>query len=165
MEKIAVYPGSFDPITNGHLDIIKRASTDYDVVYVAVMVNSEKQYTFTMDERVEIAIAALSDIENVCVISSEGMLWKLAEDLSAEAIVKGYRNDIDLEYELKMAAYNETKNPKAKTVLLRSKQELEKVSSTEARKRLNNNESLSDFLPEPAIKTINNILKNKHASF
>ena len=90
---VAIVPGSFDPITNGHIDIVKRAAELYEKVYLAVMINAEKSYMFSIDERKDIAKAALRGFEGVEVISSEGYLWKLAEELSAVAIVKGVRNE------------------------------------------------------------------------
>ena len=98
---IAIVPGSFDPITYGHLDLVERAAKQFDKVYVAVMINREKHYMFTLNQRQKIAEEAVRGIENVEVISSEGMLWKLAKDLGACAIVKGYRNEVDLAYEKK----------------------------------------------------------------
>ena len=105
-QRIAIVPGSFDPITNGHIDIIRRAAELYDRVFVAVMINDQKKYRFTLEEREAIARAATEDMERVEVISSSGWLWELARDLGACAIVKGYRNETDLEYEKKMAEFN-----------------------------------------------------------
>lgn len=158
---IAVVPGSFDPITYGHVDIVRRALTRYDVVYLAVMVNSEKQYLFSLEERRLIAEIALSEFSNVIVISSEGMLWKLTQDLNADAIVKGYRNSVDYEYEMKMAEYNETRNPNAKTLLLKASSELESVSSSAMRARLKEGKSIGDFLPPPAACEVMKILEKR----
>lgn len=148
--RVAIVPGSFDPITNGHISVVRRAARDYDKVYVAVMINAAKDYTFTMTEREEIARAAVQGIDGVEVISSEGYLWKLAEDLDAVAIVKGVRNDVDREYELKMAEYNSAHNPKAQTVLLQTEPELAQLSSTLVRERLRRGEDISDLLPRTA---------------
>ena len=152
--RVAIVPGSFDPITNGHINILCRAAKDYDKVYLAVMINAAKEYTFTMDERVDIARAAVADVRGVEVISSEGYLWQLAENLGAEAIVKGVRNDADREYELKMAEYNLAHNPRAKTVLLDADPELECISSTLVRDRLRRGEDISDLLPKAAAELV-----------
>ena len=155
----AIVPGSFDPITYGHLDIVRRASEMYDKVYVAVMINREKSYMFNIEQRLSIARAAVGDDINIEVISSEGMLWELARDLSADAIVKGYRNEKDLEYERVMAKFNEEHYPAAKTVLLKADESLTELSSTVVRGELTAGRDISRFLPAAAEKEINNIIK------
>ena len=158
---VAIVPGSFDPITYGHIDIAKRAAKDYDIVYLAVMINDQKRYLFTLQEREEIARLALSGIENITVISSDGMLWKLAEELGADAIVKGYRNNVDYEYEMKMAEFNSSHNPKARTILLKADQSLTTLSSTLLREKIAKSESIDAYLPKPAADKIIDILKKK----
>ncbi|MBR4013487.1 MAG: pantetheine-phosphate adenylyltransferase [Clostridia bacterium] len=158
---VAIVPGSFDPITYGHIDIAKRAAKDYDIVYLAVMINDQKRYLFTLQEREEIARLALSGIENITVISSDGMLWKLAEELGADAIVKGYRNNVDYEYEMKMAEFNSRHNPKARTVLLKADQSLTTLSSTLLREKIAKSESIDAYLPKPAAYKIIDILKKR----
>lgn len=157
---VAVVPGSFDPITYGHLDIVKRAAELYDEVYLAVMINDQKKYLFSIEERELIANVAVKtlDLKNVTVISSTGMLWKLAEELCADAIVKGYRNSVDYEYELKMAKYNEEHNPNAKTVLLEAKEDLSSVSSTNVRTAIADNTAFDGYLPPTVAKKIQEIL-------
>ena len=157
-KSIAIVPGSFDPITYGHISLVKYAAERYDTVYLAVMINDQKQYLFSLEEREYIAKLALEDIKNAVVVSSRGMLWKLAEDLGADAIVKGYRNDIDLEYEKKMADFNAIYAPKTKTILIKAPNNLEKISSTLARKQLDDEASLADILPQAAISKIKEIL-------
>lgn len=157
-QKIAIVPGSFDPITYGHLSLVKEALKDYDKVYVAVMINADKEYCFTLSERKEIAKAALDGFERVEVISSEGMLWQLAKNLGAIAIVKGYRNETDLAYEQSMARFNAEHYPNAKTVLIPSAVDLSSLSSTVVRQRLRDGQSLVDCLPDKAIATIERIL-------
>lgn len=159
--RIAIVPGSFDPITNGHIDIVRRAAEDYDKVYLAVMINNAKNYMFTLSERTEIAEAAVSGIKNVEVISSDGYLWQLAKSLGAIAIVKGIRNSIDEKYELEMAEYNAQYCPEAKTVLLPTREDLKDISSTLVREKIRNSESLENLLPHKAIKKINDILSAK----
>ena len=151
---IAIVPGSFDPITNGHIFVIKEAAKRYEKIYVAVMINSEKQYTFTLEERKRIAIAALSDIPNIEVISSDGWLYELANALNADAIVKGYRNEVDLEYENNMAEFNRQYAPNTKTVLIKSSLELMSVSSTVVREKIKNKSDIKKLLPQAAIKII-----------
>lgn len=158
---IAIVPGSFDPITIGHLDIVKRAAESHRKVYLAVMINREKKYMFSMEERERIARGAVSDIKNVEVISSDGMLWELARELNASSIVKGYRNDTDLEYERAMAEYNSARYPMAQTVLLKANAELTQVSSTFVREKIIKGEPLDGLLPENAISEINKIIRER----
>ena len=156
-ERIAVVPGSFDPITNGHIDIIRRARELYDKVFVAVMINDQKTYKFSLEEREDIAKAALEGMEGVEVISSRGWLWELARDLGACAIVKGYRNATDLEYEQKMAQYNTSHNPNAETVLLKANEDLVELSSTIVREKMLRGDDIDGLLPEKAIEFIKNL--------
>ena len=159
--RACIIPGSFDPITYGHIEIVKQALARYDRIYLAVMINATKQYMFSMEERVAIAKAALSELDRVEVIASEGMLWKLAEDLRATGIVKGYRNEKDLAYEQEMAAFNLSHNPNAPTVLLRAPESMETLSSTLVRERLQNGESLKGYLPDNAIAEIEKIISER----
>ncbi len=156
-KKAAIVPGSFDPITYGHIALVKEALARYERVYVAVMINPAKQYMFTMEERVAIAKAALCDLPRVEVISSEGMLWKLAEDLGADGIVKGYRNEQDLAYEREMATFNLAHNPNAPTELLPSPKELSLLSSTVVRDRMLHGDTLEGYLPEVVIAVVEKI--------
>ena len=155
---VAIVPGSFDPITNGHIFIVKEALKLYDKVILAVMINAEKTYKFSLEERKSIASVALEGINNVEVIAFDGWLYDLANKLDADAIVKGYRNDIDLEYEKKMADFNAIYAPKTKTILIKAPNNLEKISSTLARKQLDDEASLADILPQAAISKIKEIL-------
>ena len=161
---VAVIPGSFDPITYGHLDLVERASAQYDKVYLAVMINRAKTYMFSLEERTKIALAATKAYDNVEVISSEGMLWELALRLNACAIVKGYRNEKDLAYEQEMAEYNLAHNPNAPTVLLESKSDLINVSSTVVRERILKGESLEDLLPKACEDLLREFLLKKECS-
>ncbi len=160
-ERIAIVPGSFDPITIGHINIAKRACELYDRVYLAVMINSEKKYMFSLEEREEIARAALSEIDRIEVISSEGYLWMLAKELGACAIVKGIRNETDRQYELNMAEYNSAHYPDAETVLLQTEDSLVNISSTLVRKTIADGGDISGYLPEPALNALKNILERR----
>lgn len=152
--KIAIVPGSFDPMTLGHLDIVQRAALLFEKVVVAVMINDSKKYMFSMEERLEIARLTCKDLENVRVIADGGLLAELAEKIGACAIVKGVRNEEDYIYEEKMARYNAEKNPNAQTVLLACDPMLANISSTEVRERLKKNGDISDIVSQNAIKYI-----------
>src|SRR5262249_10255424 len=106
MSTIAVYPGSFDPLTNGHVDIITRGSKLFDRIIVAILVNSEKHPLFTMDERVEIARTVFKDRPNVEVDTFGGLLVDYVERRGADVIVRGLRAISDFEYEFQMALMN-----------------------------------------------------------
>lgn len=160
-KNIALIPGSFDPITNGHVFVIKKALEEYETVYVAVMINSEKKYMFTLEEREKIAKAALKDFNNVKVITSEGWLWELATSLEVDKIVKGYRDDKDFEYERVMAKFNEEHTNGIKTQLIKAEESIKNLSSTLIREKIIKRESLIDFLPEAAITEIQKILNKK----
>ncbi len=160
-KSIAIVPGSFDPITYGHVDIAKRAADAYDIVYLAVMINDQKKYMFNMEQRKMIAEACFAEESNVSVISSDGMLWQLAQELCADAIVKGYRNEVDYEYEQKMAQFNYEHNPNAPTVLLKADEKLEELSSTVLRERISNGQPIDGYLPDKAVSMIYEFLNKK----
>lgn len=146
----ALIPGSFDPVTVGHLDIIKRALSLYGEVVVAVMVNDQKQYAFTMEEREEMVRLAVADLSAVRVVSDAGLLVDLFERVQADVIVKGVRNEQDRAYEEQMASWNLARNPRAKTVFLEAADDFESVNSTAVRTLLHAGESADALLP-PAV--------------
>ena len=133
---LALIPGSFDPMTIGHLDIVKRALSLYDEVVVAVMVNDKKTYAHTLAQRTKMAELTVQGLDRVRVVSSEGMLIDLFDELGADVIVKGIRNEKDRAYEEEMAAWNLEHNPRAKTVFLQAADDYELISSTGVRELL-----------------------------
>ena len=137
---LAIVPGSFDPMTLGHLDLIREAASRYDEVVVAVMINDQKHYLFDMETRVEIARRTVGDISNVRVISDSGMLIDLFDRLSADAVCKGVRNEADYAYEMKMAEWNHAHNPRFRTELIESSGVHATLSSTEVRGMLDRGE-------------------------
>ena len=143
---LALIPGSFDPMTVGHLDIVKRALALYDEVVVAVMINDQKSYDHTLEERVKIAELTVEGLYRVRVVGSEGLLIDLFDQLSADVIVKGIRNEQDRAYEEKMAAWNLAHNPRATTVFLQAADDFEQMNSTKVRELIRAGESPDAFV-------------------
>lgn len=140
-------PGSYDPVTLGHLAVIREAASRFDEVYVVVFVNPEKKYTFTLDERVKMLMLATDELENVLVSYSDGLVIDYMRDHGIEKIFKGYRNDVDLEYERKMAQWNFSHGG-YETELWKCPEGIADVSSTAVRERLKCGESAEALLPK-----------------
>lgn len=130
MMKKAIYPGSFDPVTNGHIDIIERASHLFDEVIVAVSTNIEKSPMFTIDERMEMLSSACSHLSNVKVDGFNGLLVRYAESNGAIAIVKGLRALSDFEFEFEMALMNRRLENRVETVFMMTNAEYSYLSSS-----------------------------------
>jgi pantetheine-phosphate adenylyltransferase len=118
MSTLAVYPGSFDPLTNGHVDIITRGARLFDRIIIAILVNAEKSPLFTMTERVEIAREVFKDLPNVEVDTFEGLLVDYVARRNAQLIVRGLRAVSDFEFEFQMALMNQRLNGKIETVFM-----------------------------------------------
>lgn len=132
--KTAIIPGSFDPMTLGHRDVVERALKLFDRVIVAIMVNPDKKGRFTFAQRKKIAELTLADLPQVTVLTADGYLADLAAALKAVAIVKGVRNTEDFEYEQDMAVFNHDRNPVTETIYLPAYGDMVSLSSTSARK-------------------------------
>lgn len=165
--KIALIPGSFDPITLGHVNIVERAAKMFDKVYVAVMINdsakydsslSSKKYMFSMEERLEMARLSVAHIENAEAIARSGMLIDLCDELEVTAIVKGIRNAADLEYEMIHAKWNKAHNDRAETLFLPADESLNAVSSTEVRRAIESGDfdALRGVVADDAVEFIKN---------
>lgn len=118
MEKIAVYPGSFDPITNGHVSLVKRALQIFDKIIIAVASNPEKRPFFTLDERLEMVSKSLEDYPNVIIKSFDGLLVEFVERCNSNIILRGLRAVSDFEYEFQLALMNRRLNRKIQSVFL-----------------------------------------------
>ena len=151
---LAIIPGSYDPITVGHVDVIARASKIFDTVVVTVMINSQKSYMFTPEQRTQLAKLSCDHLPNVKVLYSEGMLVDVVRELGANVIVKGVRTIKDFKYEQEMAYYNKAKEPAAETMYLPAAPELKRISSTLARKLIEEDKSLDGILMPTAIKKL-----------
>ena len=143
----AICPGSFDPVTFGHVDIVKRAAGMFDEVFVAAMVNPAKQPNFTLDERLDLLRRALDGIDNVIVVGFDGLLADYARNIGATVIVKGLRAVSDFEYEFQMALTNERLNPELETIFLTTRAENMFLSSSIVRQVAKFGGDISQFVP------------------
>ncbi|MBE6143617.1 MAG: pantetheine-phosphate adenylyltransferase [Erysipelotrichaceae bacterium] len=150
--KKAIYPGSFDPLTNGHLDIIKRASDVFDKVYVCVADNPMKKYFFTTEERLNMAKESCKDIPNVEVIYTDGVVVNKAHELGCKVIVRGLRAVTDFEFEFQLAAANEFINDEIETMFLMASSGKGFISSSYVKDFYLNNVDISSLVPEPVLK-------------
>lgn len=149
--KIAIYPGSFDPVTSGHLNIIRRAAKIFDQLIVCVMVNANKKPMFTQEERVALIRSVTGDIPNVQVDSSAELLADYAKRVGGCVIVKGLRAGSDFENEFQMALINHKINPELDTMFLTSEHQYMYLSSSTVKELGFYDVDLSDFLPEQII--------------
>lgn len=149
--KVAIYPGSFDPITSGHLNIIRRAANIFDKLIVCVLVNSSKAPMFSQQERVEMLRIVTGDIPNVEVDASDELLAEYARRRGSCVIVKGLRAGSDFENEFQMALINHKINPSLDTMFLTSEHQYMYLSSSAVKELGNYDVDLSDFLPEQII--------------
>ena len=147
----AIYPGSFDPVTLGHLDIIKRAACQFDKLIVCVMVNSDKHGLFTPEERVELIRRVTPGIPNLEVDMSSELLSDYAKRKRATIVVKGLRAVSDYEKECQMALINRKLNPKLDTMFLPARQNFTYLSSSVVKEMARYHVELDDFLPPEII--------------
>ena len=152
--KIAIYPGSFDPVTSGHLNIIRRAANIFDKLIVCVMVNAGKKPMFTQEERVELIRRVTGDLPNVEVDCSADLLAEYAKRKGSCVIVKGLRAGSDFENEFQMALINHKINPELDTMFLTAESEFMYLSSSTVKELAGYGVDLSDFLPEAIIPDV-----------
>lgn len=152
--RIAVYPGSFDPITNGHLDIIKRAARVYDKVVVGVLDNINKKPLFTIDDRKRMIDKVISGIDNVECDTFSGLLVDFLKTKNATVIIKGLRTVADFEYEFQMALLNKALNPEFETMFMMTNSGFSYISSSMVKEVAKYNGSLDGLVPEEIIPEI-----------
>lgn len=145
--RVAVYPGSFDPITNGHLDIIRRASRLYDKVIVGVLNNASKNPVFSADERKEMIDSVTGDIKNVSCDVFSGLLVDFAKQNNASVIIKGLRTVTDFEYEFQMALLNKALDPEYETVFMMTDSKYSYISSSMVKEVAKYHGELDGFVP------------------
>lgn len=151
---LAIYPGSFDPVTNGHIDIIKQALKVFDKLVVAVCDNKNKEYMFSKEKRYDLLKCSLSEFNNVDVVQVDGLLTEYMKVNEINIIVKGLRNIADFEYENNMMQVNKILFKNIETVFLISKPYNQCVSSSAVKQILKFNGNISDFVPNCVLEKI-----------
>lgn len=155
MEKIAVYPGSFDPITMGHFDIIERASRIYDKIIVAVLENPDKKnYLFTSDERVELIKKVVCDLKNVEVECFNGLTINYMHKKNANIMIRGLRAVSDFEFEFQMASINHKLDPTIETIFMMTNTKYSYLSSSAVKQVAMYGGCISDLVPDRIIKYV-----------
>ncbi|MFN2477352.1 MAG: pantetheine-phosphate adenylyltransferase [Chthoniobacterales bacterium] len=150
----AIYPGSFDPVTNGHLDVIDRARKLFDEVIVAVAHNDQKQPLFTLEERLELLRATIGNIERVQIAPLAGLLVDFAVQQGATAVVRGLRAVSDFEFEFQMALMNRKLEPNVETIFLMPKEEYTYLSSRIVKEIARLGGDIAKFVPAPVVEAL-----------
>lgn len=157
--KIAICPGSFDPVTLGHMDIIARAAKVFDYLIVAVLINPAKNTAFTLEERIELLKRCTAGMKNLEIVGFDGLLADYARLRNATAIVKGLRAMSDFEYEFQMALFNKRLNPELETVFLTPTAENMFLSSSGVKQVASFGGDISSFVPECILEDIQQRLR------
>lgn len=153
--KRAVYAGTFDPVTDGHIFVLKKAAELFDEVYLALCINPKKTPAFSVNERMEMLNAVTKDFKNVKTAYHEGLLVDFMREVGALYSVRGVRNDTDYNYENEMHFINQKLYPEMTTIFIPSDEEIVNVSSTRVKEMILKGEDLKGVLPEAVIKIIN----------
>ena len=154
VKKIAVVPGSFDPITNGHIDIIKRAAEIFDIVYVAVLNNSSKKPLFSTEERIQLISEVMQGTPNIHVESSSGLLIDYAKSKNAKVIVRGLRAVSDFEYEMQVTSMNRVLDETIETFFIMTKNQYSFLSSSIVKEVAKYGGNISELVPEAIEKAL-----------
>ena len=157
----AIYPGSFDPVTFGHLDIIRRAASLVDELIVGVLNNNAKSPLFSVEERVKMLVEVTKDINNVKIVPFEGLLVDFSNRMGADMVVRGLRAITDFEYELQMAQTNHKLSPSVETIFLTTSLEYSYLSSTIVKEVAVFGGDISQFVPEIVIDRIQEKMDKK----
>ncbi|AGB41157.1 pantetheine-phosphate adenylyltransferase [Halobacteroides halobius DSM 5150] len=161
MAKVAVYPGSFDPVTTGHLDIIRRTSNIFDEVIVAVFVNPNKNPLFTREERVEMLEEVLKDFNNVMVDDFAGLLTEYLKEQDGDVIVRGLRAVSDFESEFQMASMNKKLAPEIETLFMMTNTKYAYLSSSAVKEVASFGGCIEELVPEYVIDKLIKRLKKE----
>ena len=159
--KTAIYPGSFDPITLGHLDIIRRSAPCFDRLFVCVMVNCDKKPMFSPEQRLELIRRSVADLPNVEAELWPGLLADFAVRHHASAIVRGVRNTTDFDVEYQMALINRGIHPELETLLLPASAAYQHFSSSMAREMIRYRQPLEQYLPEAIIPLVRELTEKR----
>jgi pantetheine-phosphate adenylyltransferase len=159
--KIAVYPGSFDPVSNGHLDIIKRAAKIFDYVYVLISINPQKKYIFTSLEKMELMKEATKDISNVKVETYQGLVLEYAKARGASVIIRGIRNVLDYQNEITLFQFNYSIDKSIDTFILFPSTDNLFLSSTGIKELVMFNKDITPFVPEHLSERIFKTIKER----
>lgn len=162
MNRTAIYPGTFDPITNGHIDVIERTADKFDKVILVVAINSKKQSMFTDEERVAMARESLSYLSNVEVDLHKGLVVDYAKKVNAHTIIRGIRAVSDFEYEFQIALMNKKIYSKIDTMFLLPDEKYTYLNSSIIRELASYGQDISDFVPEPVFRELRLKFKDKY---
>ncbi|MBW6487436.1 pantetheine-phosphate adenylyltransferase [Sulfurimonas sp.] len=157
MKKIAIYPGTFDPITNGHFDIIERTLTLFDKLIIAVAISNDKKPMFTLDERINMVKKAVEGIDNVIVVGFDNLTVQLASTYKATVLIRGLRAVSDFEYELQLGYLNNSLDDTIETVYLMPKLQHAFISSSIVRNLLKFNAKTEHLVPKEVQEIIGNM--------
>ena len=157
----AIYPGSFDPVTYGHLDIIKRSADIVDELVVGVLYNKAKIPLFSVEERVKMLCEVTKDMKNVKVVPFEGLLIEFATQMDAKVIIRGLRAVTDFEYELQMSQTNHKLNPEIETLFMTTSLEYSFLSSSTVRELASFGGDISQFVPKYVEEQVIEKMKEK----
>jgi pantetheine-phosphate adenylyltransferase len=152
--KIGVYPGSFDPITNGHLDVIKRSAAIFDKVVVGILINQNKKPMFTLEERVAIIKEVTKDMDNIEVKAFSGLVVEFAKEEGASVLIRGIRNSTDFEYELQMAQINQDIDDQIDTLFFATNPKFSYISSSAVKELFMFHQKIDQYVPEYVVRKL-----------
>ena len=158
-KKIALYPGSFDPITNGHLDVLERASAMFDKVVIAVLKHPEKKSFLSVEQRVNLIKESIKDMKNVSVDSFDGLTVEYARKIGAKFLIRGLRTITDFEYEVQLCQTNQVIAPDIDTVFLSTKPQHNFISSSIVRELSSHKTDISKFVPKNVVEYLQNNIR------
>ena len=158
--RIGLYPGTFDPVSNGHIDVINKGSKLFDKLYVCILKNPNKQELFTLSQRIEMLKLATSSYDNVEIISYDGMTVDACKLYNASYIIRGLRDSKDFKYEFDLASIYKAQDPSIEVVYVMASNEFKTISSSKIRELINfSNDSYKEMVPKEVFNFIKNILK------